>query len=82
MNSNQREEFRYQFAGQALQGILANSELMDSVKRVADSAQIDYKEAAASVATEFADALIARLDSKEVRQKPVPYPQEEDHATF
>jgi len=64
MNSNQREEFRYQFAGQALQGTLANVELMDSVKRVADAAQIDYKEAAASFAVEFADALIAELDKK------------------
>lgn len=64
MNSNQREEFRYQFAGQALQGTLANVELMDSVKRVADEAQIDFKEAAASFAVEFADALIAELDKK------------------
>jgi hypothetical protein len=64
MNSNQREEFRYQFAGQALQGTLANGELMDSVKRVADAAQIDYKDAAASFAVEFADALIAKLDPK------------------
>ena len=64
MNSNQREEFRYQFAGQALQGTLANVELMDSVKRVADEAQIAFKEAAASFAVEFADALIAKLDKK------------------
>lgn len=64
MNSNQREEFRYQFAGQALQGTLANAELMDSVKRIADEAQIDFKEAAASFAVEFADALIAELDKK------------------
>jgi len=42
MNITQKEEFRYQFAGQALQGTLSNVELMDSVKRIADAEQIDF----------------------------------------
>ena len=65
MNINQKQEFRYQYAGMALQAIITNSEFMDSVKRISDEAQMDFKEAAASVAVEFADALIAELDRKD-----------------
>ena len=65
MNINQKEEFRYQYAGMALQAFITNNEFMSSVKRIADEVQMDFKEAAASVAVEFADALIAELDGKD-----------------
>ena len=65
MNITQKQEFRYQYAGMALQAIITNSEFMDSVKRISDEVQMDFKEAAASVAVEFADALIAELDRKD-----------------
>lgn len=82
MNSNQREEFRYQFAGQALQGTLANRVLFDLIKEQAEAAHVDFKEAIAGFAVKCADELITELDQKRERPKPVPYPQEEDHAIF
>lgn len=65
MNISQKDEFRYHFAGMAMQGILANSEMMESVQRVSISAQMDWKDALASVSVEFADALIKELDSRD-----------------
>lgn len=62
MNITQKEEFRYQFAGMAMQAIITNSKLVYSVKNVSGIAHMDFKDAMASIAVEFADALINELE--------------------
>lgn len=70
MNINQKQEFRYQYAGMALQAMItaawSNKEtqslIFESAKRHGFSSLRDYL---ADEAVGFADALIAELDRKD-----------------
>jgi hypothetical protein len=58
---DKEEILRYLFAGMALQGTLANRVLFDLIKEQAESAHLDFKEAIAGFAVEFADELVRQL---------------------
>ena len=63
MNINQREEFRYQFAGQAMQALLepGNAEFL---RNMAFDNNKQFASMLAENAVFYADALIAELDRK------------------
>lgn len=58
---DKEEILHYLFAGMALQGTLANSVLFDLIKKQAESVHLDFKEAVADFAVEFADELVRQL---------------------
>ena len=66
MNMNQKESARIDFAGMALQGLLANGIYMNNMGRKLISAGkeegSELAKAIAKDAVEFADALIAELE--------------------
>ncbi len=63
MNINQREEFRYQFAGQAMQALLepGNAEFL---RNMAFDNNKQFASMLAENAVFYADVLIAELDRK------------------
>ena len=61
MNISQKEEFRYQYAGMALQAILTNKNLTSYT----DSRSEYFRRDAVTLAVKFADALIAELDRED-----------------
>lgn len=63
MNINQREEFRYQFAAQAMQALLepGNAEFL---RNMAFDNNKQFASMLAENAVFYADALIAELDRK------------------
>lgn len=71
MNMNQRENARIEFAGKALQGLLANGIYTNNMgRKLIDAGKDEGKELAEAIAkdaVEFADALIAELERTEVR---------------
>lgn len=76
MNITQQQEFRYQFAGMAMQAIvsaIASSrttqfELNESAKLAGFDKLTDY---VALQATYYADALIKKLDEKQYHHDPI-----------
>lgn len=66
MNMNQRETARIEFAGKAMQGLLANRIYTEHQARNAKSNKELVKVIAAD-SVEMADALIAELERTEVR---------------
>lgn len=71
MNISQKEEFRYWFAGMALQALLSNSEVLESLVLIAKRTgeeSFQKPEAIAVLAKSYADALIDLLDKKEEHQ--------------
>lgn len=70
MNISQKEEFRYWFAGMALQAMVSNptaevNEML--IDEEMEALDIEYIPAIASLARCYANALIAELDKKEVK---------------
>lgn len=63
MNISQKEEFRYQFAGMAMQAILIGASIDGSAESV--MASNNGRIGTAVIAKAFADALIEELDKKE-----------------
>lgn len=63
MNSNQREEFRYQFAGMAMQALLepGNAQFL---RDMAFDNNKQFAKMLAENAVFYADAIIAELDKK------------------
>lgn len=72
MNMNQRENARIEFAGKALQGLLANAIYTNNMgRKLIDFGKEEGTELAKAIAkdaVEFADALIAELQRTEVRK--------------
>lgn len=66
MNMNQRENARIEFAGKALQGLLANSRYTENKARNAVDDN-DFTRLIVADAVEMSDALIAELERTEVR---------------
>lgn len=66
MNMNQREIARIEFAGKAMQGLLANRVYTEYQARKAKTNQ-DFVKVIAADSVEMADALIAELERTEVR---------------
>lgn len=65
MNSNQKEEFRYWYAGLALQGLLSNTKYMEKKAlelKVYNLGENDMERYVAVDAVDCADALIAELE--------------------
>lgn len=68
MNISQEQEFRYRFAGQAMQGMLSNPTYMESVaKELRDNGGDGLAGVVAEDALQFADALIAEIKKTENR---------------
>lgn len=69
MNSNQKEEFRYQFAGMAMQAILSSAlQDKDPLSALAMMTN-EGMEGTAKIAAGYADALIKELDYRENEEK-------------
>lgn len=76
MNITQQQEFRYQFAGMAMQAIVSaisssrttQIELNESAKIAGFNKLNDY---VAEVAVCYADALIKKLDEKQYHHDPI-----------
>ena len=66
MNLNQKEDARIQFAGLAVQGLLANRWYAEKMARDAKDDK-EFVRIIAADAVEIADALIAELERTEVR---------------
>lgn len=66
MNMNQRENARIEFAGKAVQGLLANHVYTEYQARNAKSNK-EFVKVIAADAVEMADALIAELERTEVK---------------
>lgn len=66
MNICQEQEFRYRYAGQALQGILSNTTYMEVVARqLRDNGGDGLASIVAEDALQFADALISEIKKTE-----------------
>ena len=68
MNITQKKEYRYQYAGQALQGILSNRVLFDNLKEQAEEIGLNFKQAIAIAAIDITDVLIEEIEKREAEE--------------
>ena len=68
MTITQKKEYRYQSAGQALQGILSNRVLFDNLKEQAEEIGLNFKQAIAIAAIDITDVLIEEIEKREAEE--------------
>lgn len=62
MNITQKEEFRYQYAGMAMQAHISNKAFMKNLEIEFEKRKNDIPKAVAAYAVDYADALIDELE--------------------
>ena len=68
MTITQKKEYRYQYAGQALQGILSNRVLFDNLKEQAEEIGLNFKQTIAIAAIDITDVLIEEIEKREAEE--------------